>query len=250
MFSVSIETSIEFYPALTCTCWIVLMTAVWALGPSGDLKNVPINPCIRSGPIISFQIGIYLCTLMQTCKYVLLCQASSGLVLDGVANNIFSRNCLPLWIRQIAVRIPFLHLCLLTVDTNSLGLGRFGIFAPLRKADPRLSCNFFGSFDSGSLHSFLTSYRSLENFFVLSSIFCACSSFFEWLSPLILCAWFPCPNKFESSQPLSHLQWRRNDKRFVLFCPWWVYWLPVLDLSEPSSWSFCWVEHSSDWSSA
>ena len=42
--------------------------------------------------LVVCQWGILLCTLMQICKHVLLCQACSGLAVEVVANTIFSQG--------------------------------------------------------------------------------------------------------------------------------------------------------------
>ena len=171
------------------------------------------------------------------------------------------------------------HLYLLTVDTNSSGLCPFGIFAPVSKADPRLSCSC--SAGLVLVHSTacpLRTARLWTSSYSLASSVPAALSLTDWRR------WFwkhkfLCPTRFGYSQPLSHLQWRGNHKHFFFSCPPWVRWLPILALLErrsvhfvflscspmglvahkhldqgwcqlPSSWSFCCVEHSSGWSFA
>ena len=91
--------------------------------------------------LVGCHLGTLLCTLVQHCKHVSHCLACSGLALDGVANTILSRRCLSLQTRPISLRITFLNLYLLIVDTNFSGVRPFGIFTQVSKADPRLSCN-------------------------------------------------------------------------------------------------------------
>ena len=68
--------------------------------------------------LLAYHLGILLCTLTQHCKQISLCQACSGLALDGKAKTNFSRRCSLLRIRPISLRIPSLRLYLLSVDTN------------------------------------------------------------------------------------------------------------------------------------
>ena len=161
----------------TCTCRnIDSMSAVRAIGPSRKLNILPINPCSRSGPASSLSFrhtSLYFEAALQT-RLTLpgLFRFSTGWF-----GKYHSFPKVPLT-RPVCLRMPFLHLYLLTADTNSSGLGPFGIFAPVSKADARLSCSCLIGLTL--LHfSILTSYRSPVIFVVLSSIFCACSSFFD-----------------------------------------------------------------------
>ena len=117
------------------------MSAVRIIGHSLNLNIVPFNTCSRSGPASSLlfrHTSLYLDAALQT-----------RLTLPGLFG--FSIGCCGKYHSfpkvpftsdsSIFLRIPFLHLYLLTVDTNSSGLGPFGILAPVSKADPGLSCS-------------------------------------------------------------------------------------------------------------
>ena len=165
---------------------------------------------------------------MQPCKYVSLCQAFSGLALDGVANTIPSRKCLSFQTRSISLRICFLHLCLLIVDTNSSGVGPLGIFAPVGKADQRLRCSCPVVLALVQSTAFPLRNARLWFFsYLLASFVPAVPSLTDWRH------WFwkhrfLCPTIFGYSPPLLHPLWMRNDKHFVFFWPSGVHWLPML----------------------
>ena len=107
-----VETSIRFQlPGL------LVLREIWILFQSTRVADQVL--------LVAYQLGILLCNLMQHCKQVLLCQACSGLALDGLANTLLSRSSFSIQTHSISSRIPFRHLYLLTVDTNSSGLGSF-----------------------------------------------------------------------------------------------------------------------------
>ena len=118
------------------------MSAVNAIGLSPNLNIIPINPSIRSRPAISLsfrQTSLYFFAALQT----RLTLPRLFVFRNGWCDkNHFYQKYLSIRTHPISLRILFLHLYLLTVVANSSGLGPFGIFAPVGKADPRLSCSF------------------------------------------------------------------------------------------------------------
>ena len=115
------------------------MSAVRVIAPSQNLKYVPINSCSRSSPAssLSFRhISLYFDAALQT-----------RLTLPGYFGFITGwcgeYHSFPkvLFTRPISLQTPFLNLNLLIVVTNFSGLRPFGIFAPVSRADPRLSCS-------------------------------------------------------------------------------------------------------------
>ena len=137
----AIRTSGNFYPArelefvekaIRCRLsGLLVLHRIWKLFQSSHVADQIL--------LVACYLGILLCTLMGHCKNVIICQAC--LALDGVANNILSRRCLSLWTRPISLRIPFLRLNLLTVDSNYSGLGPYEVFALVSKVEPRRSCS-------------------------------------------------------------------------------------------------------------
>ena len=115
------------------------MSAIRATGPSQNPNIVPIKPCSRSSPASSLSFkhtALYFDAALQT-----------RLTLPGLFG--FSTGW---WGKyQSFSKVPFtsdssknfmnrfLLFYLLTVDKNFSGLGSFGIFAPVSKADPGLS---------------------------------------------------------------------------------------------------------------
>ena len=119
------------------------------------------------------------------------------------------------------------------------------------------------------------------NLVVLPSIFCACSSFFDWLTTLILGALFSISHQVWIFSAIfkSSVKAKWPIVCHFAFKPSCVYWLPILVRLDwqtvhfvlltcismgvvaprhldqgwcqlPLRWSFCRIKHSSDWSFA
>ena len=117
------------------------MSAVKAIGPSRNRKIVPINPCSRSGPASRLSFRHTSLEFEAALKTRLTLPGLFGFS-TGWCGKYHSFPKLHVTSDPSnTITNLFLHLYLLTADTNSSGLDLFGIFAPISKADPRLSCS-------------------------------------------------------------------------------------------------------------
>ena len=117
------------------------------------------------------RLDILFYTLVLHFKHVPLCQGCSDLDVDGVANIVLSRRYLSFRIRRMFLRILSLRLSLLTIDTNFTGMVPIGIYIPMSKFDPRLTCFILVGW---ALVHFTA--LPLRTFVVLSSMFDALNS--------------------------------------------------------------------------
>ena len=128
----------------SCTCRnIDSMSAVRAIGPSRNLNIVPVKHIADQVLQVAFYLGRLPCTLnfdapLQT---RLTSPSLFELSTEWWGEYKGSQKFLLLRTGPIFVRISLLRLYLLTLDTNSSSLGPFEIFAPVSKADPKLSCS-------------------------------------------------------------------------------------------------------------